>query len=248
MTIPKILEIHQIEDWMLKKPKSFYEDFDILTFDDGLVSQFWHYDFFQRIDKPKIYFYSTRIVRPSLRVIPKWKVCDTAHKDACVNNDFSAYMHPAELAELSWLPKTYIGLHGHKHIYLKNLSVIQQYKTVISETEKMLDAFNRHSKMYNIHRVHEWDFFCAPYNDVSYYEKTIKKMHPKFKYTPNLTEALKHSLSNKEYHLSMFGENRIAIENFDTNNESLMPKNSEEIWLNDPTNSKCLTSLTRSRS
>lgn len=230
---PKILEIHQIEDWMLQKPKSFYEGFDIITFDDGLASQFWHYDFFQRFNVPKIYFYSTGIFRKSLRISSEWKVCDVAHKDAILNKDFSAYMHPAELAELSWLPKTYIGVHGHKHVYLENLSTIQQYKTVLSEVEKMLDAFNRHSRMYNIHRVHNWDFFCAPYNFVSCYETVIKKMHSKFVYNaPNLTEAFKNAVcGKKDYHLSMFSNNRIPIETFDTNYESKMSK---EVWLNDP--------------
>lgn len=230
---PKILEIHQIEDWMLKKPKSFYEDFDIITFDDGLASQFWHYDFFQRFDVPKVYFYSTGIIRESLRISPKWKVCDKAHEDAILRNDCSAYMHPAELAELSWLPKTYIGIHGHNHVYLNNLSTIQQYKTVVSEVEQMLDLFNRHSRMYNIHRIHNWDFFCAPYNFMGCYETVIKKMHKKFPYNSlNLTESLKNAVcGKKDYHLSLFGDNRISIETFDTNHESQMSK---EVWLNVP--------------
>lgn len=230
--IPKILEIHQIEDWMLQKSKSFYERFDILTFDDGLYSQFENYDFFQRINRPKVYFYSTNIIRPSLRIKPIWNVCDKAHENAIVNNNFSAYMSPAELAELSWLPKTYIGMHGHSHVYLNNLSNIQRYKTVIEETRNMLETFNRHSRKYNIRRIHNWDFFCAPYNFASAYEKTIQKMHNDFVYiSPNLTQAFKDALGRKEYHLSMFGEGRVPIETFDENHESKMSK---EVWFNDP--------------
>lgn len=230
--LPKILEIHQIEDWMLKKSKSFYEDFDILTFDDGLYSQFENSDFFQRIDRPKVYFFSTNIFRPSLTIKPEFKVCDVAHHDAIINHDYSGYMALAEIAELSKYPKTYIGMHGHNHVYLNNMKKVMQIKTVHEEVKKMLECFNRYSRNHNIKRVYNFDFFCAPYNFASVYEKCILREHKNYQYTnPNLTSAVKDAMSGKHYHLSMFGEGRIPIEKFDNNHESLMSK---EVWFNDP--------------
>jgi hypothetical protein len=53
-----ILMIHEIRDWMFDLPLHNY----VLTFDDGLYSQYYFLDKFKTIDTEKIFFISTGIL------------------------------------------------------------------------------------------------------------------------------------------------------------------------------------------
>lgn len=189
----KILEIHQIEPWMLRLSGSIYTSFDIITFDDALYSQYAYIDFFAKFNKPLWFFWSTGIVRPD-NIDPVFKVCDTAHKDAIINNDFSGYMN---ISEIEYCFEHYnVGMHGHSHKCLDKLKGLNKLKVCLDETDKMVKIY----EFYRKNRHHPG--FCCPYNDVSYYRSTLKKYYDDIFIT---------------------GPERIPIETFDEKKESLMP-------------------------
>ena len=55
-----ILMIHEFSDFMMDLPLEDY----VLTFDDGLYTQYTHFEKIRQIDTDKIFFISTGIVAP----------------------------------------------------------------------------------------------------------------------------------------------------------------------------------------
>ena len=161
----KILMIHEVEDWMLDLDLSEY---DIFTFDDGLLSQYKHYTHFLSYGKPMYFFISTDMVCPkSQKQETKTVSCFEALR-RYENGDRSCYMTWEQIKEIQKTPNCYIGGHGHKHLRLKKDSIKKTYWKVKKDCMEMYDAFKKHDITINS--------FCFPHNeDVFGYRPTLKE-------------------------------------------------------------------------
>lgn len=154
MTIKPILEIHEILcDDIFNEPLETY----VLTFDDGLYSQYYNYPKFKSIPTEKIYFISSSIVcngpqsTDFIRSRP-------AH-DKAFSGNFEDFMTIEQIKELMQDPLVSIGAHGHFH---KDLTTIEkladQVAHIKKDTELMVEWFKE-----NLGFVPTK--FCFPYNN-----------------------------------------------------------------------------------
>lgn len=148
-----ICEIHEIRPEFLGLDLS---DFDVLTFDDGLVSQYWNYKHFLRFKKPMIFFISTGIVNTSGNQCPDVLHCADAHTRFFKGGDTSPYMTWDQIKEIASTPGCEIGGHSHLHPNLQGLDVLKQVDRAMIETKQMLQTFEQHGI--------EVKSFCYPYN------------------------------------------------------------------------------------
>ena len=111
----KTLMLHHIHDWMLDLDCS---EFDILTFDDGLESQYKYHEHFNKFKKPMYFFISTSMP-------------DTGH-----------HMSWKAVKELSELYN--VGGHSHNHPDLRNTKITSQLETVKNECQMMMAEFEKH--------------------------------------------------------------------------------------------------------
>ena len=158
----KVVMIHEITPEVLQKDLS---GFDIITFDDGLYTQYLNHKHFAKFNKKMIFFISTSIIRPE-NVVPSSDVlyCGLAHERAFKGN-FENYMSWDEILELSKLYE--IGGHSDKHIKFKNS--LKSYPEFKKDTESMISKFNEHNLRINS--------FCLPYNqDNTLYTAYLKKL------------------------------------------------------------------------
>lgn len=176
-----IVMIHEVHDWMLGLDLSQY----IITFDDGLYTQYKHLKHFLNFKTEKYFFVSTNIVNPIFTEQENDVIaCSTAHKDFFTTGNTAPYMNWDQIREIAQSPNCFIGGHSHEHKDLrgnKDLKIV--YEHLKNDTNKMLETFQREGI-----RV---DSFCFPYN----YEAPLYK------------EILK-----KEGIRTFFGKERIAIE------------------------------------
>ena len=146
-----ILEIHE---WKPEFERLPLEDY-ILTFDDGLYSQYLAKDFLKTLDTPKIFFISTNIIRndelPNKEIIH----CADAHEKA-FRGTFEDYMSWCEIKELKDLGFE-IGGHSHFHKKYEISPLKELYQNLILDTEIMLENFEQQ----NI----QIQKFCFPYNN-----------------------------------------------------------------------------------
>lgn len=148
-----VLMIHEIEEWMFSLPLENY----ILTFDDGLYSQYFYKDHFKKLNTQKIYFISSNIICSGIQStdFPK---CHDAHEKAFQGN-YEDYMTVDQIKELMSDPLVSIGAHSHNHVRLNQFSTLFKVTNHIKQdTEQMIvwfeDTLNfRPTK------------FCFPYNE-----------------------------------------------------------------------------------
>jgi len=162
---PRESTISNINTWLASFPFSPSPSSPIITFDDGLYSQ---YLFFKKYKKEfttwiqsgirVIFFISTGLIRP--KEIPP--VSLTKHSSYCQEKFFKSFnkkdldyfMSLDEIIELSTIAE--IGLHGHYHINLNKLSKIETLKAIHSELKGMYSS--------ELHKVLKPTSFCFPYN------------------------------------------------------------------------------------
>lgn len=175
--------IHEVEDWMLDIDLSKY---NVITFDDGLFSQYKHYKHFLLFGKPLYFFISTDIVCPEGEEQEENVIsCREAHERYRRGNKTS-YMTWNQIKTLQY-QGCVIGGHGHTHLNFRGGSrgIQKIYWKIKGECKKMVDTFKDHEI--------EIDSFCFPYND------------DVFGYRPLLKEyGVKH----------FFGGERIPIEKY----------------------------------
>jgi peptidoglycan/xylan/chitin deacetylase (PgdA/CDA1 family) len=164
MSFKPILEIHE---WKPEFESLPLEDY-ILTFDDGLYSQYQARDFLKTLNTPKIFFISTNIIReenerPNLEIIH----CKNAHIKAFKGN-FEDYMNWWEIWTLQDMG---FEIGGHSHFHKRyNISPLKElYQNLILDTEIMMENFEQ--KNIKINK------FCFPYNETynSLYRTIISK-------------------------------------------------------------------------
>lgn len=139
--------IHEITPEVLSKDLS---GFDIITFDDGLYTQYKHIDHFKKFNKPMYFFVSTGIVCPEdVEQSDEPLYCGYAHEKAFEGN-FENYMKWSQIEEIDKMTNCFIGGHSHAHTKIRSL------KENIDDTNKMLEIFSEHC--IDIHS------YCYPYN------------------------------------------------------------------------------------
>jgi len=149
----EVLMIHHISEEIFKLPLKDY----ILTFDDGLYSQYYYFDRLSKIDTEKIFFISTNIICENTQSLD-FPTCHEAHEKAFKGNK-EDYMTWKQIKELMNDPQVTIGGHGHEHKKLKDFNkIIDKMSYIIEDTKKMLLEFDKNLGF----KPHK---FCYPYND-----------------------------------------------------------------------------------
>lgn len=147
------LMIHECQKEFIKLPLVDY----VLTFDDGLYSQYAFYQEIKHIQTPKIFFISSGIICDSTQSVDLI-ACDVAHKKAHSGNREN-YMTLEQLTELIDDPWVTIGGHSHAHARLSNFDGLAAKTAHIQQdTEQMISWFEKNLK-------HKPISFCFPYND-----------------------------------------------------------------------------------
>ena len=148
-----VLMIHEVEEWLFELPLEDY----ILTFDDGLYSQYYYYNKLQHINTEKIFFISSNIICNGTQSLD-FPVCAEAHKKAFAGNT-EDYMTIEQIKELMQDPVVSIGGHSHAHTRLGNYTkLIEKMQQLKDDTELMMEWFTTNLGVSPIK-------FCFPYND-----------------------------------------------------------------------------------
>lgn len=126
----------------------------LLTFDDGLATQFIHA---RTIPNRKIFFISTNIICETGKQSAEFITAPDAHKKAFSGN-MENYMTIEQIRELYSIGNE-IGGHSHFHHNLDKFSTLREKVDHIKmDTELMLEWFQRNLGI-------EVESFCFPYND-----------------------------------------------------------------------------------
>lgn len=141
-----VLMIHEVDESIFNKP---LEDF-VLTFDDGLYSQYKFIEAIDAIDTDKIFFISTDVVacestNQHADVVPS----HVAHNHYFKNDDRSCFMKWSQILDIQNRYRCSIGGHGHRHIPYNNFD--------------MIDDYNEMQRQFMQHEI-SIDSFCFPYN------------------------------------------------------------------------------------
>ena len=151
--------LHEIEDNMFDYPLQDY----ILTFDDGLYTQYIHFDKIKKIDTEKIFFINTGIVASEQTdQSDEYIKCHLAHNKLFKTGDLSHYMNWSQIQEIGRDPQCEIGAHSHMHVRHTGFNTIR-------DTKLMMKCFS--DKNFNPER------FCFPYNDDNEVYKCILRQH-----------------------------------------------------------------------
>lgn len=154
-----VMMIHEVDEWMFDLPLDQY----ILTFDDGLYTQYIYLDEIKKIDTEKIFFISTGIVAPEgAEQSDEFIQCHEAHKKLFECNDLSHYMKWSQIHEINEDDRCEIGAHSHMHI-------IHEGFNSVNDTRIM----NRHFDEQGLRPTS----FCFPYNADNPIYKAILKQH-----------------------------------------------------------------------
>jgi hypothetical protein len=150
----KTVMIHHVHDWMLDLDLS---KFDLLTFDDGLYSQYKNIKHFAKFNKPMLFFISTgQICQEETFQNEEVISCDRAHELFFDYGDRTNYMKWSQIQEIKEMPNCSIGGHSHSHPYLRNASPEMQAASANYDIIEMMSEFNKHNIVI--------DSFCFPYN------------------------------------------------------------------------------------
>ena len=152
------LMIHEFKEQYLDLPLENY----VLTFDDGLYSQYAYIDELRKLNTQKIFFISSNIVCPEDQTQDVSMICcRDAHEKAFLG-DYRNYMKWSQIAYIDGLHQCQIGCHGHKHVY-----------DIVSNTIAMIKDSRRMIQTFQCHLGYVPDSFCFPYNIESGVYKTI---------------------------------------------------------------------------
>ena len=168
----RILEIHQLGAWV--KDFSFLKD-DILTFDDGLFSQYFFFHYLPK-ENIKIFFISTNIINFTNKFNLEFLSSDIAHELFFSNNDTTNYMNIEQINYLKNQKNVFIGSHTHYHFKYESIEKDLNMSYIIAKDDLEKNKFYM-KKYFNIDKV---KYFCYPYN----YDKNLffniclKKTYP----------------------------------------------------------------------
>lgn len=145
--------IHECNDEFLKLDLSNY----VLTFDDGLYTQYEFYQKIKHLPNKKMFFISTNIICEG-KQSTEYITCREAHKKAFSGNTEN-YMTVKQIQDLMNDPLVEIGGHSHSHTRLNNFdTLVDKVEYIKQDTNSMLDWFDK--KLNFVPKS-----FCFPYND-----------------------------------------------------------------------------------
>ena len=145
--------IHEFREEFLNLPLENY----ILTFDDGLYSQYHFWSEIEKIPTKKIFFISSNIVCDTEQSL-EFPVCRDAHQKAFSGNK-EDYMNLQQIKHLLDYDDVEIGGHSHEHKRLNNFtSLFDKVEHIKQDTEKMMKWFQQNLN-------HTPRSFCFPYNE-----------------------------------------------------------------------------------
>jgi hypothetical protein len=132
------------------------EDY-IITFDDGLYSQYFYRDKFLSLNTPKIYFISSGIICNGYQS-KEFPSCATAHKKA-FDGIYEDYMTINQIEELMSDPNVTIGGHSHSHTNLNLIpDLFGRISHIETDTKQMINWFKDSLNFVP-------SAFCFPYNN-----------------------------------------------------------------------------------
>jgi peptidoglycan/xylan/chitin deacetylase (PgdA/CDA1 family) len=144
-----VLMIHEFKEEYLDLPLEQY----ILTFDDGLYSQYLFINELQKINTQKIFFISSDIVCPEQEIQDSSFIsCVDAHNSAFAGR-LEHYIKWSQIRLINEMPNCIVGCHSHSHIY----NIVSDTQTMIRDTREM-------TKIFKIQLGHLPQHFCFPYN------------------------------------------------------------------------------------
>ena len=159
----KTLMIHEIRPWMLRLDLSA---FDVITFDDGLYSQYVHYKDFLKFKKPLIFFISSGIIcDEDVEQNQEFPTCSESHNSFFVNRDASNYMKWSQIKEMNSVDGVEIGGHGYLHNRLKHMKIKEMYSFLLQDTTDMMTVFHKQDI--------DISSFCFPYNEEYMFYRSI---------------------------------------------------------------------------
>ena len=148
----KVLMVHEVTDEILRIPKSKFLDFDLITFDDGLYSQFLNREFFYALDIPLVYFISSSIICPESEEQSKKPIgCHEAHSLFFEHKNLKHYMKMSQIRTLQ-SEGCEIGTHNHRH----------KYYTDFDDFKKNFETSIEYFESYKL----KISKYCSPYNQV----------------------------------------------------------------------------------
>ena len=150
----KTLMIHEVHPWMLELDLS---EFDVLTFDDGLYSQYKNYKHFLKFNKPMYFFICTGSICPDETYQNNEVIsCDDAHELFFDYGDRTNYMRWSQIKEIHQTENCFIGGHSHYHPHLRNHKMLDQTLLIKADVQEMMAEFKKNDI--------KIDSFCYPYN------------------------------------------------------------------------------------
>ena len=177
----KILEIHEVNEGLFNLPLKDY----VLTFDDGLYTQYKYIDKLAKIDTRKIFFISTNIVCNGEQS-KEYISCEDARLHFFKTKDARHYMTWDQIREISKIPNCEIGAHSHIHRNIRNMDAREKLSFLIRDTELMEKAFLKEIG-------NKPTSFCFPYN---------------------YTETIYNCILQKNGYLNFYGEERLSANSF----------------------------------
>jgi hypothetical protein len=167
----KYFTVHSVCEDLFKLELNDY----ILTFDDGLFSQYFYWEYIHRIAPNSILFIPTRAIMLSNFIRPryygefiKFRDCFQAMRRWKQCNLHDDYM---TLGEIKFLIENYnvrIGGHGHRHLepMLYKDSLVDSIKIMKEDIDQMFNWFKIHLSITPTE-------FCFPFNKEDSYLKRI---------------------------------------------------------------------------
>lgn len=145
--------IHDMREEFFDLPLSDY----VLTFDDGLFSQWFYFDKLKNIDTDKYFFISTKFISSGNQSL-NFPCSIEAHNKARAGN-YEDFMTVEQIQQIHNTPRCHIGGHGHAHVRLRELSrLTDKIRCIADDTKQMMHTFD---SLLGITPTS----FCFPYND-----------------------------------------------------------------------------------
>ena len=161
--------IHEVTEEMLSLPLHEY----ILTFDDGLYSQYFYYPELKKFNTEMIFFISSGIICNCTQS-SEFPSCKEAHRKAFAGN-MEDYMTLEQIKYLYKEENVIIGAHSHAHKDIESFAKLFDVVAHVNEdTQMLLDWFATNLNTKPTH-------FCFPYNHD--YDGIYKGLLKKFGFT-----------------------------------------------------------------
>ena len=150
----KVLMIHAFKQEYFKLPLEDY----ILSFDDGLYSQYLHIDKLLQLDTKLIFNISTNVICPeNVKQNDELISADIAHKKAFKEKKFENFLKWSQIKKI-FNSGGIISGHSHNHYNMNTITnVIARINLIKQDTKEMLLEFKK-----NLSYTPE--IFCFPYN------------------------------------------------------------------------------------